>query len=93
MGQVRKTMHLVAAALAVAGIVLMAAGFTLSGFDLRVFSVSVDRGAVVLGGREVADPDSVPLLGTLAEWGRMEVNVSEPPDAPRAPDLGAPSAA
>ena len=80
MRQVRKTMHCVAAALAVAGLVLMASGFALS-----VFTASVDRGAVMLGGVEVENPEQVPLLGWMASMGRVEINPPEAPDAPTAP--------
>lgn len=85
MRQVRKTMHCVAAALAVAGLVLMASGFALSGCDVRVFTASVDRGAVMLGGVEVENPEQVPLLGWMASMGKVEINPLEAPDAPTAP--------
>ncbi len=83
MRNVHKTTYRVAAALAAVGLVLMAGGFALSGFDVRVFSASVDRGEVTLGGREVEHPERVPLLGWMAVLGTVEVN---PPVAPDAPD-------
>lgn len=85
MEKAQKMMGRVAAILAALGLTLMAAGFVLSGLDWRVFSASVDRGAVALGGVEVEDPEDVPLLGLLATMGKVEVNVPVAPEAPVAP--------
>lgn len=85
MEKAQKMMGRVAAILAALGLTLMAAGFVLSGLDWRVFSASVDRGAVTLGGVEVEDPEDVPLLGLLATMGKVEVNVPAAPEAPVAP--------
>lgn len=71
-----KTARYVACALMGLGIVLSLAGFALSGFDSRIFSVSIDRGTVVFGGVVVENPDKLPLISTLAEMGRVEYGVS-----------------
>ncbi|MCI8451791.1 MAG: hypothetical protein HFJ74_04725 [Eggerthellaceae bacterium] len=63
----------------------MASGFALSGCDVRVFTASVDRGTVMLGGVEVENPEQVPLLGWMASMGKVEINPPEAPDAPTAP--------
>lgn len=84
MEKAQKMMGRVAAILAALGLTLMAAGFVLSGLDWRVFSASVDCGAVTLGGVEVEDPEDVPLLGLLATMGKVEVNVPAAPEAPAA---------
>ncbi len=85
MEKAQKMMGRAAAILAALGLTLMAAGFVLSGLDWRVFSASVDRGAVTLGGVEVEDSEDVPLLGLLATVGKVEANVPAAPEAPEAP--------
>ena len=67
-----KTVRYVACALMAVGIVSALAGFSLAGFDPRVFSATIDRGTVTLGGTQVDDPDDLPLIAWIAEMGRIE---------------------
>lgn len=85
MEQIGSMTRRVAAVLAAAGIALMAVGFVLSGFDVRVFSMTLDRGRVELGGVEVENPERLPFVGALAALGTLEVDPPEPPAAPRPP--------
>ncbi|MDO5043138.1 MAG: hypothetical protein Q4D92_06465 [Slackia sp.] len=66
----------VACALIGVGLVLAFAGFALSGFDARVFSTTIDRGTVTLGGTVIDDPDALPGISTIAEMGRIEYGAS-----------------
>ena len=76
MKEIWKTSRRVACVLAWLGIVLSLAGFALSGFDPRVFSATVDRGTVSLGGTVVENPENLPFISTLAEMGSVEYGVS-----------------
>lgn len=71
MTDAKKIYLAVAGGLVAAGIVLATIGFVSSGYDPTVFSTEVDsrEGSVVLGGVEVDDPESIPLIGALAEVG------------------------
>lgn len=92
MKAVWRTVRIVACALVVAGLVLAFAGFALSGFDGRVFSATIDRGTVTLGGTVVDDTDALPVISAIAEMGRIEYGASddegvgEGPQAPEAPE-------
>lgn len=72
MEAVWKTVRIVACVLAGVGVALACAGFVLSGFDARVFSATIDRGMVTLGGTVIDDPGALPGISTLAEMGRVE---------------------
>ncbi|MBS6940843.1 MAG: hypothetical protein KH142_05075 [Slackia piriformis] len=71
-----KTVRIVACFLIGAGLVLSIAGFALAGFDGRVFSATIDRGTVTLGGTVVDDPSMLPIVSTIAEMGSIEYGVS-----------------
>lgn len=92
-----KTYFSVAGGLVAVGIVLMAAGFVLSGFNPAVFSTTVDARdrSFQLGGQEVENPEDLPLLGAfLGTFGSVDYGAEEAPAAPAAPNApAAPTAA
>lgn len=61
-----KVFYAVSGGLVAAGIVVMLAGLVASGFDARVFTASIDRGTVTLGGEAVENPGEIPLLDRFA---------------------------
>lgn len=66
MPTVKKSMQVIGIGCAIAGLVLAAAGFALSGFNPCVFTSKIDQGSIVLGGLDVENPESLPLLGAIA---------------------------
>lgn len=84
-----KLFYTVVGGVAALGIVLMGVGFALGGFDPRVFTMSINAatGQVVLGGKEVARYEGIPLIGDLMSLGMVDTD----PDAD-ADDVAAPSA-
>ena len=88
----RKTYLAVSGGIAALGIVLAGAGFAFSGFDLGVFTSTVDLRAdkVVLGGTEVDDYDDLLVTGILGTIGSVDLSVAEAPDSPET--LSAPEA-
>lgn len=81
-----KFVYAAAAGFAAAGLIVISIGFALSGFNLQVFTMSIDRGHAVLGGVAVEDPSGIPLLDLLCEMGSVECGPSlDAPEAPKAP--------
>lgn len=77
----KKSIRVIGVGFAAVGLVLMAAGFALSGFDPHVFTSQIDRGTVVLGGQEVENPEKLPLLGIVAEMGAIDTSALAENDA------------
>lgn len=82
-----KTVRIVACALIGVGLVFSIAGFALAGFDGRVFSATIDRGTVTLGGTVVDDPSMLPIVSTMAEIGSIEYGVSAGDESASAPEV------
>lgn len=88
MTSAKKIYLAVAGGLVAAGIVLAGIGFVASGCNSAVFSTQVDLrgdGAVVLGGVEVDNPESIPFISQLAELGEIDTSDVAAPAAPEAP--------
>ncbi len=87
MTSAKKTLLAVSGGLVAFGIVLIALGFALSGFDTDVFTTTIDMRSreVVLGGVTVEDPTGLPLIEQLAGLGGVEVSAPSAPAAPEAP--------
>jgi hypothetical protein len=77
----KKALLAVSAGMAALGIVLMAAGFALGGFDPEVFSMTInlDSGVVQFGGKTIDNLEDFPLLGSIANAGTVDFgNASTP---------------
>lgn len=91
-----KTCFTVAGGLVAVGIVLMLAGFVLSGFNPTVFSATIDgrTHSFQLGGQEVENPDELPLLGSFFRtFGSVDVDPAATQGSPSAPSAPAAPAA
>ena len=77
-----KLFYTVVGGVAALGIVLMGAGFAMGGFDPRVFSMSINAatGQVVLGGKEVADYEDIPLISDLMNLGMIDTDLADGDD-------------
>lgn len=96
MKSTRTALCAIAGGLAALGIVMMAAGFALGGFDPRVFSMHIDTrtNTIELGGVAVAHPEDIPVLSWFVESGNsIEYGSSDAPDKPAEPDAPANPAA
>lgn len=87
MKSVTKVYLAVSGGILIIGIVLAALGFALSGFDLSIFTTTVDISSdtVILGGRQVDESVGLPLLNQLREAGNVSLSIPDAPMAPNAP--------
>jgi len=76
MTSAKKAYLAVAGGLVAAGVVLAGIGFVASGFDPAVFTAQIDMrdDTIVLGGVEVDDPESIPLVSQLANLGEVDTS-------------------
>ena len=82
MTSAKKIYLAVAGGLVAAGLVLAGIGFIASGCNPVVFTTQVDtrdEHAVVLGGVEVDDPESIPFISQFAELGKIDIAAPEAP--------------
>lgn len=84
MTSAKKIYLAVAGGLVAAGVVLAGIGFIASGFDPAVFTTQIDMrdDAIVLGGVEADDPESIPFIGQLANLGEIDTSDVADPAAP-----------
>ena len=92
MTSAKKILLAVSGGLVAFGIVLVALGFALSGFDTNVFTTTIDMRSreIMLGGVAVDDPHGLPLLEQFAELGDVRVSAPSAPTAPKAPGASSP---
>ena len=87
MTSAKKIYLAVAGGLVAAGVVLAGAGFIASGFDPAVFTIQIDMrdDTIVLGGAEVDDPTSLPLIEQLDGIGEVDTSGISAHEAPAVP--------